>query len=129
MLAAATSGRGRNSIPGLINQTMQRFPKEKATVIDTSAEQRGASVMDALLGYFSKSIQAASKKESPTSEKSTSTQEDEIEDVNMNSSDIDVDDNGEERVNYGRGRLLCLDGGESLWYSLKNLASNKNLLF
>lgn len=114
MLSAAcnSGGKGRNSLPSLLAQSAQRFPREKPTLIDTSAEQRGASVMDALLGYFSKSIQAAAKKESPTSEKSTSTHEDEIEDVNMNSKTSETEENVDEKDNFiGRGRLLCLDGG------------------
>lgn len=110
---AASVGKGRNSIPQLLNQQLQ-MRKEKPTLIDVSDEQKGQSVMDTLLGIFSRSIQAAAKKESPTSEKATSTQDDDIDSINMNMSNnneegMEVD--GEEGVKYGRGRLLCLDGG------------------
>jgi calcium-independent phospholipase A2 len=109
---ATSFGRGRNSLPQigqqLLNHQLQR--REKPTLIDTTAEQKGASVMDALLGIFSRSIQAAAKKESPTLEKATSTRDDDDDSINMNLDDH-MDGGAEEQVNYGRGRLLCLDGG------------------
>lgn len=109
LLDATTAqfGRGgvRNSIPNLI-----KFSKEQPTLIDTSAEVRGQSVMDQLLGMFTSKIQAAAKKEVPTCDKGTSTLEDENdekmqEEDESTSSDHDLD------CPIGRGRLLCLDGG------------------
>jgi calcium-independent phospholipase A2 len=112
MLASTSSqhNRGRPSLPNIINQQLSRLPKDQPTLIDTSAEQKGASVMDALLGMFTSKIQAASKEVSFV-DKGTSTIEDE-DDVKMAE-----DNDAEERVEYqtetiaGRGRLLCLDGG------------------
>lgn len=110
MLAATSSHlvRGRNSLPNLIQNI--RFPKDQPIPIDTSAEQKGASVMDQLLGMFTSKIQAAAKKEVPTCDKGTST----IEDVNDEHMQDDSDTTiSEEELEcpIGRGRLLCLDGG------------------
>lgn len=74
----ATTSRGRNSLPSQILMMNQQMAKarEAPSVIDTSAVEKGASVMDALLGMFTGKVSATSKKDSPTgcSEKSTSTQ-------------------------------------------------------
>ena len=74
----ATTSRGRNSLPNQILMMNQQMAKarEAPSVIDTSAVEKGASVMDALLGMFTGKVTATSKKDSPTScsEKSTSTQ-------------------------------------------------------
>jgi calcium-independent phospholipase A2 len=110
MLAATSSHlvRGRNSIPTLIQNV--RFPKEQPIPIDTSAEQKGASVMDQLLGMFTSKIQAAALKEVPTCDKGTSTMEDE-NDEKMQSDDETTISEEELECPIGRGRLLCLDGG------------------
>lgn len=112
MLAATTSqfSRGRNSLPSLINQQLSRFPKDQPTLIDTSAEQKGASVMDALLGMFTSKIQAAAKKEVPSCDKGTSTMEDE-NDEKMQDEDDTISSEEDFECPIGRGRLLCLDGG------------------
>lgn len=111
VLASSTS-RSRNSLPGIINQQLSRFPKEQPTLIDTSAEQKGASVMDALLGMFTSKVQAAAKKETSFIDKSTSTQEDKDEDDEKMQSEDDASVSTEDQKNpVGSGRLLCLDGG------------------
>ncbi|CRL05329.1 CLUMA_CG018187, isoform A [Clunio marinus] len=101
--------RGRTSLPNIINQQL-KATREQPQLIDTTAEQKGASVMDALLGMFTSKIQAAAKKEISHSDKGTSTQEDE-DDVNI----IDEDDitmsEEDSDTPVGSGRLLCLDGG------------------
>lgn len=102
--------RGRGSLPNIINQQLSRFPKEQQTFIDTSAEQKGASVMDALLGMFTSKIQAAAKKETSFSDKGTSTQEDEDEE-SMQEEDEATMSEEDTDTPIGRGRLLCLDGG------------------
>jgi calcium-independent phospholipase A2 len=102
--------RGRGSLPNIINQQLSRFPKDPATLIDTSAEQKGASVMDALLGMFTSKIQAAAKKETSCHDKGTSTQEDE-DDEKMLDDEESTQSDSDPEVNVGRGRLLCLDGG------------------
>lgn len=109
---AATSqmARGRASFPNLISQQLSRLPKEQATLIDTSAEQKGASVMDALLGMFTSKIQAAAKKETSFSDKGTSTQEDEDHEK-MQEDDATTPSEEESDTPIGSGRLLCLDGG------------------
>lgn len=109
MLASAT--RGRPSLPNIVNQLTSKFPKEQATLIDTTAEQKGASVMDALLGMFTSKIQTAAKKETSFTDKGTSTQED--EDTEMLQDDDETKDLSEDDPEQpiGRGRLLCLDGG------------------
>lgn len=111
MLAATTSqfSRGRNSLPSIINQQL-RFPKDQPTLIDTSAEQKGASVMDALLGMFTSKIQAAAKKEVSSCDKGTSTVEDE-NDEKMQEDEETASSEEESDCQVGRGRLLCLDGG------------------
>lgn len=112
VLAATTSHllRGRNSVPNITNQQLFRLPKDQPVLIDTTAEQKGASVMDALLGMFTSKIQAAAKKEVPLCDKGTSTTEDENEEVMDEDREASV---SEENSSYsnGRGRLLCLDGG------------------
>lgn len=101
---------GRGSLPNIINQQLSRYPKEQPTLIDTSAELKGASVMDALLGMFTSKIQAAANKEVSFSDKATSTQEDEDDD-NMQDDDEATASEEDPSVPIGRGRLLCLDGG------------------
>jgi calcium-independent phospholipase A2 len=112
MLAATTSHllRGRNSVPNVTNQQLFRFPKDQPVIIDTTAEQKGASVMDALLGMFTSKIQAAAKKEVPTCDKGTSTVEDENDEVMEDDQECSVSEEDSVHTN-GRGRLLCLDGG------------------
>lgn len=111
ILAVTSAARGRNSLPSILSSQL-RLPKEAPTPVDTSAEQKGASVMDALLGMFTSKIQAAAKKETSFIDKGTSTQEDtfeeeeevaEVEEAELSSED--------DAVPIGRGRLLCLDGG------------------
>ncbi|KAG5681964.1 hypothetical protein PVAND_011364 [Polypedilum vanderplanki] len=112
MLATTTSQlmRGRNSVPTIANQQLFRLPKEQPVLIDTTAEQKGQSVMDALLGMFTSKIQAAAKKEVPVCDKGTSTAED--ENVEVMEEDHECSASEEDSVNSGsRGRLLCLDGG------------------
>lgn len=110
MLAATSSHlvRGRTSIPNLIQNV--RFPKEQPIPIDTTAEQKGASVMDQLLGMFTSKIQAAAKKEVPTLDKGTSTMED-VNDEMMQEEEEATISEEELECPIGRGRLLCLDGG------------------
>lgn len=110
MLAATSSQfvRGRNSIPSLLQNV--RFPKDQPIPIDTSAEQKGASVMDQLLGMFTSKIQAAAKKEVPTLDKGTSTMEDDHEDKMQDEDEPSISEE-ELECPIGRGRLLCLDGG------------------
>lgn len=110
VLASGTSqhARGRNSLPSL--HQLSRFPREEPTLIDTSAEQKGASVMDALLGMFTSKIQAAAKKETSLTDKSTSTQEDEEEEKMQYEDEASASEEDPETP-IGRGRVLCLDGG------------------
>jgi calcium-independent phospholipase A2 len=112
----ASTSKSRNSLPNVIQtglKLMKEEMSENPMPVDTSAEQKGASVMDALLGMFTSKIQAAAKKETSFVDKATSTQEDEtdvieIEDEEMThqTSDPDLSE-----TTTGRGRLLCLDGG------------------
>lgn len=108
---ASTSqmARGRASLPNIVNQ-MSKLTKDQPALIDTSAEQKGASVMDALLGMFTSKIQAAAKKEVSFCEKGTSTTEDEDE-VKMEDDDESPESEEHPDTPIGRGRLLCLDGG------------------
>lgn len=110
ILAVTASARGRNSLPAIL-QNQLRLPKEAPTPVDTSAEQKGASVMDALLGMFTSKIQAAAKKETSFIDKGTSTQEDEIEEEIHEPEEVSMSEEDEDSVPIGRGRLLCLDGG------------------
>jgi calcium-independent phospholipase A2 len=100
--------RGRSSLPNIINQ---KFAKEQPTLIDTSAEQKGASVMDALLGMFTSKIQAAAKKEVSFIDKGTSTQEDAEDESEMETEEEQNVSEDDSDTPIGRGRLLCLDGG------------------
>lgn len=100
--------RGRASLPNVINQ---KFLKEQPTLIDTSAEQKGASVMDALLGMFTSKIQAAAKKEVSFTDKGTSTQEDAEKETEMETEEDQNVSEEDPETPIGRGRLLCLDGG------------------
>lgn len=112
MLASSTSQhlRGRNSLPGIMNQHFaSRFPREQPTLIDTSAEQKGASVMDQLLGMFTSKVQAAAKKETSLIDKCTSTQEDEEEEKMQQDEEGSFSEESQEIPH--RGRVLCLDGG------------------
>jgi calcium-independent phospholipase A2 len=93
--------RGRSSLPNIINQ---KFAKEQPTLIDTSAEQKGASVMDALLGMFTSKIQAFI-------DKGTSTQEDAEDESEMETEEEQNVSEDDSDTPIGRGRLLCLDGG------------------
>lgn len=112
----ASTSRSRNSLPNVIQTGLklikEEMNNENPMPVDTSAEQKGASVMDALLGMFTSKIQAAAKKETSFVDKATSTQEDEtdvieIEDEEMTpKSEPDLSE-----TTTGRGRLLCLDGG------------------
>lgn len=110
-ILATTSqmSRGRNSIPSFINQQLSKLPKEQPTLIDISAEQKGASVMDALLGMFTSKIQAAAKKEVHTCDRATSTSEDVSDDTMQCEEETSTSEEDEDII--GRGRLLCLDGG------------------
>lgn len=83
---------------------------ENPIPVDTSAEQKGASVMDALLGMFTSKIQAAAKKETCFVDKATSTQEDETIEIVEDDEEMTTSDHDSE-CQAGRGRLLCLDGG------------------
>lgn len=109
VLASTLQSRGRPSLPNIINQ-LSKFPKDQPTLIDTSAEIKGASVMDALLGMFTSKIQAAAKKETSFTDKATSTQEDEDDDKMLEDDESPISEEDSE-VPVGRGRLLCLDGG------------------
>lgn len=110
MLAATSSHivRGRSSLPSIIQNV--RFPKDQPIPIDTSAEQKGASVMDQLLGMFTSKIQAAALKEVPTCDKGTSTAEDENDEKMQDDEEATISEE-ELECPIGRGRLLCLDGG------------------
>lgn len=110
ILAVTTAAKGRNSLPSILSSQL-RLPKEAPTPVDTSAEQKGASVMDALLGMFTSKIQAAAKKETCFTDKGTSTQEDEIDEEVMNEYEEMPMSDEDHEVPIGRGRLLCLDGG------------------
>lgn len=111
MLAATSQlTRGRASLPNVVNQQLARFPRDRPTLIDTSAEQKGASVMDALLGMFTSKIQAAAKKETTFNDKGTSTQEDEDDEKMQEDDEAPVSEEDSDTP-IGRGRLLCLDGG------------------
>lgn len=109
---ASTSqlARGRGSLPNIISQGI-RAQKEPPTLIDTSAEQKGASVMDALLGMFTSKIQAAAKKEVSFHEKGTSTQEDAEDECEMETEEESHASEEDPTTPIGRGRVLCLDGG------------------
>lgn len=108
MLASTSQmNRGRPSLPNIMNQISKR---DHPTPIDTTAEQKGASVMDALLGMFTSKIQAAAKKETAYCEKGTSTTEDE-DDVKMEDEEEPTVSDDDTDTPIGRGRLLCLDGG------------------
>jgi calcium-independent phospholipase A2 len=98
--------RGRASLPNII-----KFPKEQPTLIDTTAEQKSSSVMDALLGMFTSKIQAAAKMEVSFHEKGTSTQEDAEDKSEMETEEPEHVSEEDPDTPVGRGRLLCLDGG------------------
>lgn len=102
--------RGRGSLPNIINQQLSKFPKEQPTLIDTTAEQKSSSVMDALLGMFTSKIQAAAKMETSFNDKGTSTQEDAETESEMETEEQHVSEEDPEKP-IGRGRVLCLDGG------------------
>lgn len=99
--------RARNSIPNAINQ---KFSPTNPTLIDTSAVEKGATVMDHLLGMFTSKIQAAAKKEVLSNDKSTSTQDD-AEEETMDQDEVSPDSEHDSEGTPCRGRLLCLDGG------------------
>lgn len=50
-ILSVTSSRGRNSLPSMLSSQL-RMPKEAPTPVDTSAEQKGASVMDAVHNHI-----------------------------------------------------------------------------
>lgn len=109
---STTSSRGRNSLPNLLNAIDKMGEKPK--LIDTTAEQKGASVMDALLGMFTSRVQAATIEKTPTCEKSTSTQDDENEESETMETEqeaIECDQSYASENAARGGRLLCLDGG------------------
>lgn len=109
MLASTTAqlARGRASLPNIISQQLKLH--HPPTPIDTTAEQRGASVMDALLSMFTTKVQAATK-ETSVADKGTSTTEDVDEEISMEDEESPVSEE-DAGVPIGRGRLLCLDGG------------------
>lgn len=100
---------GRNSFPNVVQQ-ITKFSQEQPTLIDTSAVEKGASVMDALLGMFTSKVQAAAKKETSLTDKATSTQED-ADEEKMQYDDESPKSEHDPEAPIGRGRLLCLDGG------------------
>lgn len=102
--------RGRNSVPNIINHQLSKLSSEQTNLIDTTAEQKGASVMDALLGMFTSKVQAAAKKEVSFTDKATSTQED-VHEENMDEDHESPSSEHDPEIPIGRGRLLCLDGG------------------
>jgi calcium-independent phospholipase A2 len=111
----ASTSRSRNSLPNVIQtglKLMKEEMSENPIPVDTSAEQKGASVMDALLGMFTSKIQAAAKKETSFIDKATSTQEDETDEVEQEDEEMtQKSDPDFSETTAGRGRLLCLDGG------------------
>ncbi|XP_053684981.1 85/88 kDa calcium-independent phospholipase A2 isoform X2 [Sabethes cyaneus] len=123
-MLATTSKSGRNSIHSIVSNTIktvreerEREIREEVKTVDVSQERKGASMMDALLSMFTNTVQAASKANSPGSSKSSPTEKNAIdlgdepmivEDVSTNNKSPSTSASGEF---YGRGRLLCLDGG------------------
>lgn len=104
--------RNRSSVSSIVSTQLNQMHrhKEQPMLIDTSAELKGASVMDQLLSMFTSKVQAAAKKEVPSCDKGTSTQEDETEgSISDDEDPMSADDDSNGVV--GRGRLLCLDGG------------------
>ncbi|XP_063703778.1 85/88 kDa calcium-independent phospholipase A2-like [Culicoides brevitarsis] len=120
----STSKNRKESVMNALNSLK---PKEDVSFVDITPEQKGASVMDALLSMFTGKVAVAkcdaatssSRKSTPTTpspstSKVASTEE---EPVVVVSDDSDVEMIGapekmeEEKPFYGKGRLLCLDGG------------------
>lgn len=115
VLASTSNNRPRLSQPSLNfgnggGRSQNVSSPIESTLIDTTSEQKGQSVMDSILAMFqTKVVKAeASFDERPSSNKSSP-------ETKNNESQTEVDMMVQDESNvtnfYGRGRLLCLDGG------------------
>lgn len=100
----STSKNRKDVMMNALSDTLR--PREEAgNLVDTTQEQLGHSFMDSLLSMFTGKVvgkvEAASKKSSPTSPCTSKTGDDQME----------IDDIDKDKISYGRGRLLSLDGG------------------
>lgn len=108
----STSKNRKECVMNAISSGFKQQCKEEVNLVDITPEQKGASVMDALLSMFTgkivSKVEAAtpSKKNSPTS---PSTSKMEIGEESGATSDTKPME--EDKEFYGHGRLLCLDGG------------------
>lgn len=108
----------KNRKESMINALSSLKPKEENHLVDTTPELKGASVMDALLSMFTGKVvpkvdaATVSKKNSPTTPSSSKMGS--IDELIVISDDDASNQNEKMEVDkpfYGRGRLLCLDGG------------------
>lgn len=114
----STSRGQRNSVTSM--HSKKRTPSP-TTLIDLTSEIKGQSVMDALMGMFTKTVkvEAAAPPAAPPEKKikespylSTSTDNTFAADYEEDDEPIvDINDGDEANKDHGRGRLLSLDGG------------------
>ncbi|XP_014090407.1 85/88 kDa calcium-independent phospholipase A2 [Bactrocera oleae] len=109
-MLAATSRQAMDSFLGTSFNGSAVTP-EPTVIVDTEKEQKGQSIMDALLGMFTTKVNTDSKKVSPTN----SLEGDGCGDATgANTPTTPGSSSGSSNIGekpYGRGRLLCLDGG------------------
>ncbi|XP_055605449.1 85/88 kDa calcium-independent phospholipase A2 isoform X2 [Uranotaenia lowii] len=124
-MLASTSKCQRNSISGILSNTLrnvreerEREARECVEKVDVTQERKGASMMDALLSMFINKAEAAPSKSSPGSSSKTSPTtwrsfNDFDDDLMLNEPTVHetTAPPPEGQPFYGRGRLLCLDGG------------------
>ncbi|XP_036335725.1 85/88 kDa calcium-independent phospholipase A2-like isoform X3 [Rhagoletis pomonella] len=110
-MLASTSRQAMDGLFGSSSNGSALTP-EPTVIIDTEIEQKGQSIMDALLGMFTTKVNNDGKKVSP----SNSLEGEGSGDASAAATPTTPASIGSESSNksekpYGRGRLLCLDGG------------------
>lgn len=103
----STSKNRKESVVNAVQSLRQK--EETGSLVDTTQERKGASVMDSILSMFSGKIvakvEASSPPPSPTNNGSPT--ESDVASTSSAAEKMDVDRD----EFHGRGRLLCLDGG------------------
>lgn len=105
------------------NQSLESYfrPQEQPAraIVDVSAEEKGRSIMDSILSMFLRKetapnlIRFDNISETITEDAKTNDEMDGVEeadDATEKTAD-GADGDGEKKVEFGRGRLLCMDGG------------------
>ncbi|XP_067644660.1 85/88 kDa calcium-independent phospholipase A2 isoform X2 [Eurosta solidaginis] len=114
-MLAATSRQAKDGLFGT-SYSNDASTQEPTIVIDTEKEQKGQSIMDALLGMFTTKVNNESKKVSTSNSlegdggsgdagAGTGTA------TPKTPASVGSDSSNKGEKPYGRGRLLCLDGG------------------